>query len=293
MTETVYRDYDSDALYAQYNNRAQLSEEALNAIKADQNARSAAYVAAADRKYIDVAYGPHPRERLDIFLPAQDKAPLFAFIHGGYWQWNDKEGFEFLAKELNAAGAAFANIEYALCPAVTMAELADQCRRAIAFLWREAARYGYNASHIVVSGHSAGGHLTSLMQATDWPAFEAGLPADLVKAGLPISGVYDLEPIRLTPLNGPLGMKPEDVGPLSPMFLDPLTRSPSVIAFGGAEYDEFDRQAGDLAKAWAAKGVETSTLKLPGRDHFTALSALAETDHALFAAALKLLGLKG
>lgn len=292
MSEAVYRDYDSEALYAQYNNRAQVTEDELNAIKANQNARSKAYIEEAKRKYIDVAYGPHPRERVDIFLPEQDNAPLFAFIHGGYWQWNGKEGFEFLAKELNAAGAAFANIEYELCPAVTMEELADQCRRAIAYLWREAAQYGYNPSHIVVSGHSAGGHLTSLMQATDWPAFEDGLPSDIVAAGLPISGIYDLEAIRLTPLNDPLGMKPEDVGPLSPMFLEPLTRSPSIIAFGGAEYDEFDRQAEDMAKAWAAKGMETSTLNLPGRDHFTALSALAETDHALFAAALKLLGLR-
>jgi arylformamidase len=291
MSEAVYREYDSDALFAQYDNRAQLSEEALNAIKADQSARSAAYIAEATRKHIDLAYGPHERERLDIFLPENDGAPMFAFIHGGYWQWNDKEGFEFLAKELNAAGAAFANIEYALCPAVTMAEISDQCRRAIAYLWREAGRYGYDASRIVVSGHSAGGHLTAMMQATDWPAFEEGLPMDVVAAGLPISGVYDVEPIRLTPLNDAVRLKPEDVASQSPMFMKPTSTGPSVIAFGGNEYDEFDRQAHDLAAAWAKHGMETSTLMMPGRDHFTALSALAETDHDLFAAALKLLKL--
>ena len=292
MPEAVYRDYDSEALYAQYNNREQLSEEALNAIKADQNARSAAYIAEATRKHIDLAYGPHERERLDIFLPENDGAPMFAFIHGGYWQWNDKEGFEFLAKELNAAGAAFANIEYALCPAVTIAELTNQCRRAIAFLWRNAAKYGYDAGNIVVSGHSAGGHLTAMMQATDWPAFEDGLPMDVVAAGLPISGVYDLEPIRLTPLNDAVRMEAGDVAAVSPMFMAPTSTGPSVIAFGGNEYDEFDRQAEDLAAAWAKHGMETSTLNMPGRDHFTALSALAEADHALFAAALKLLSLK-
>ncbi len=291
MSEAVYREYDSDALFAQYDNRAQLSEEALNAIKADQSARSAAYIAEATRKHIDLAYGPHERERLDIFLPENDGAPMFAFIHGGYWQWNDKEGFEFLAKELNAAGAAFANIEYALCPAVTMAEISDQCRRAIAYLWREAGRYGYDASRIVVSGHSAGGHLTAMMQATDWPAFEEGLPMDVVAAGLPISGVYDVEPIRLTPLNDAVRLKLEDVASQSPMFMKPTSTGPSVIAFGGNEYDEFDRQAHDLAAAWAKHGMETSTLMMPGRDHFTALSALAETDHDLFAAALKLLKL--
>jgi arylformamidase len=292
MADTVYRDYDSDALYAQYNNREQLTEAELNAIKDDQNARSAAYRANATRKHIDLSYGPHEREKLDIFLPASDGAPLFAFIHGGYWQWNDKEGFEFLAKELNAAGAAFANIEYALCPAVTLAEISDQCRRAIAFLWRGGAKYGYDRRRIVVSGHSAGGHLTAMMQATDWPAFDNGLPIDVVAAGLPISGVYDVEPIRLTPLNDAVCLKPEDVADQSPMFMKPTSKGPSIIAFGGNEYDEFDRQATDLAAAWAKHGMETSTLNLPGRDHFTALSALAEPDHALFAAALTLLNRK-
>jgi arylformamidase len=292
MAEAVYRDYDSEALYAQYNNRAQVTEAELAVIKDDQNARSADYRANAAHKHLDLAYGPHDREKLDIFLPAGDGAPIFAFIHGGYWQWNDKEGFEFLAKELNAAGAGFANIEYALCPSVTIAELTDQCRRAIAFLWRESATYGCDASRIVVSGHSAGGHLTAMMQATDWPAFEDGLPMDVVAAGLPISGIYDLEPIRLTPLNDAVQMKPEDVAEVSPMFMPPTSAGESIIAFGGDEYDEFDRQASDIAAAWAKHGIATSTLNLPGRDHFTALSALAETDHDLFAAALKLLGLK-
>ena len=292
MSDIVYRDYDSEALYAQYNNRAQVTEAELGVIKDDQNARSADYRTNAERKHLDLSYGPHRRENLDIFLPEDGGAPMFAFIHGGYWQWNDKEGFEFLAKELNTAGAGFANIEYELCPAVTIAELTNQCRRAIAFLWREANIYGYDASRIVVSGHSAGGHLTSMMQATDWPAFEDGLPMDVVAAGLPISGIYDLEPIRLTPLNDAVRMGPADVAEVSPMFMKPTSTGPSIIAFGGNEYDEFDRQASDLAVAWAKHGVETSTLNLPGRDHFTALSALAEPDHVLFAAALKLLGLK-
>jgi arylformamidase len=292
MADAVYRDYDSEALYAQYNNRAQVTEDELAVIKDDQNARSADYRANATRKHLDLSYGPHEREKVDIFLPASDGGPLFAFIHGGYWQWNDKEGFEFLAKELNAKGAAFANIEYALCPAVTLAELSDQCRRAIAYLWRAAAKYGYDRRRIVVSGHSAGGHLTAMMQATDWPAFEKGLPMDVVAAGLPISGIYDVEAIRLTPLNDAVGLKPEDVADQSPMFMKPTSVGESIVAFGGDEYDEFDRQASDIAEAWGKHGMTTSTLNLPGRDHFTALSALAEPDHALFAAALKLLDLK-
>lgn len=293
MSAAVYRNFDSEALYAQYNNRAMLPAEELAAIKASQEKRSAAFRASAPRKHLDLKYGPHARERLDIYLPPKDGAPLFAFIHGGYWQWNDKEGTDFLGKELVAAGAAFANIEYALCPAVTLAELTNQIRRALAFLWKEAPKYGYDRARIVVSGHSAGGHLTAMTMVTDWPSFEKGLPVDLVSGGLPISGVYDVEPIRLTPLNDAVRMEAGDVADLSPMFMEPSTLAPAIVAFGGAESAEFHRHANDLAGAWSAHGVPAEVLDIPGRNHFTALDALAETDQRLFEAALKLLRLKG
>ena len=291
MGDPVYRNYDATALWSQYNNRAQIPAETLDAIKADQGARSADYRGTAKHAHLDLSYGGHLRERLDLFLPGGGGAPLLAFIHGGYWQWNDKEGFEFLARELVAAGAAFANIEYALCPSVTLRELTDQCRRATAYLWREAGRYGYDRERIVVSGHSAGGHLTAMLQATDWPEFAADLPAGLVAAGLPISGIYDVEPIRLTPLNDAVRLRQSDVAGLSPMFMTPTSPGPAVVAYGGGEYDEFHRQARDLASAWAGHGMETSVLELPDRDHFTALNALAEPDHDLFRAALGLLEL--
>ena len=289
MSKRVYRDYDADALYAQYNNRAQISEDALAAIKDDQNIRSQHYRSNASRKYLDVAYGAHSRERLDVFLPEKDDAPLFAFIHGGYWQWNDKEGFEFLAKEFNLAGAAFANIEYALCPHVTLAELTNQCRRALSHLWQEAARYGYDRDRIVVSGHSAGGHLTAMMLVTDWPTFDSRMPESPVNAALPISGIYDLEPVRLVPLNEAVRLKEDDVPGLSPMFIPATNKCRVVIAYGGAEYDEFHRQSKDLAAEWNKQGLSASALELSGRDHFTALSALAEPDHQLFGEAMKLL----
>ena len=123
MGEAVYRNYDAEALYAQYNNRAMIAPEELEAIKADQVRRSDAFRAAASRAELDIAYGPHARERLDLFLPEAKNAPLFAFIHGGYWQWNDKQPFVFLCEQLVAGGAAFANIEYALCPDVSLSEL--------------------------------------------------------------------------------------------------------------------------------------------------------------------------
>jgi arylformamidase len=292
MGEAIYRNYDADALYAQYNNRAMTPADELEAIKADQGRRSDAYRTAASRAELDVAYGPHPRERLNLFLPEAENPPLLAYIHGGYWQWNDKEPFDFLAEQLVANGAAFANIEYALCPDVTMTELTEQIRRALAHLWREADRFGYDRSRIVVSGHSAGGHLTAMMMATDWPSFGDGLPADLVAAGLPVSGIYDLEAVRLIPLNEAARLDVAEARALSPMFMTPSTRAPMTVVVGGTESEEFHRQADDFARAWRDAGVTADILTVPGRDHFTVLNALAEPGHELLAAAYGLLGIE-
>ena len=297
MGDPVYRNYDAAALWAQYDNRAQIPAETLDAIKADQAARSEDYRRATRRAYFNVAYDRyvyhrHWRQRLDLFLPTgRGTPPLFVFIHGGYWQWNKKEDFNFLAREFVDAGAAFANVEYALCPSVTLGELTNQCRHAGAFLWRGAEYYGYDRERIVVSGHSAGGHLAAMLQTTDWSKIGGDLPADFVAGCLPISGIYDIEPIRLTPLNDAVRLEQSDVPGLSPMFLKPTSPGPAIAAYGEAEYDEFHRQARDLASAWAGHGTEISVLELPDRNHFTALNALAEPDHDLFRAALGLLGL--
>ena len=292
MAEAIYRDYrDRESLYAQYDNRSMIAPQTLDAIKARQAERSDACRADARRSAVDLSYGQHPRERLDLFLPEADGAPLFAFIHGGYWQWNDKEPFAFLGEQLVPAGAAFANIEYALCPTVTLTELTQQIRRAIAWLWREAERFGYDRERIVVSGHSAGGHLTAMTMATDWPAFGADLPANVVAAGVPISGVYDIEPLRHTPLNDAVRMDEAEARALSPIFLEPATTAPMAVVAGGDESDEFRRQARDFAAEWGRFGVESEILIVPGTDHFTVLDTLAETGHPTVAAARRLLGI--
>ena len=291
MSEAVYRDYDADALYAQYNNRAMTPEDVIADIKADQAVRTEAFNAAATRAQFDIAYGPHPRERLDLFLPEAENPPLFVYIHGGYWQWNDKEPFSCLAEQLAPAGAAFANIEYELCPNISLTELTGQIRRAVAYLWREAGRLGYDRDRVVVSGHSAGGHLTAMMMATDWPALADDLPVDVVSAGLPISGIYDIEPIRLTPLNDLVRMDAAEASALSPVFMTPPSPMPLVAVIGGDESEEFYRQANDLADAWRTPDAPAEILNAPGRDHFSVLNTLTEPGHEVLKAALRLLGL--
>ncbi len=248
-------------------------------LKADQAVRTDAFNAAATKAEFDISYGPHPRERLDLFLPDSENPPLFVYIHGGYWQWGDKELYSFMAEQLVPGGAAYANIEYELCPNISLTELTDQIRRALAYLWREAGRLGYDRDRIVVSGHSAGGHLTAMMMATDWPRFDAqspALPVDLVKGGCGISGLYDLEPIRLCFLNQELKLDPEAVARNSPLALAPRGPGTLLLAVGSEEGPEYRRQSEDLAAAWRRHGIAVEVLVLAGQNHFTIVEQLGD-----------------
>lgn len=283
MGTTVYLDYDADTLYAEYNNRGKVADFADFA--ASWTKRSDALRASGVRRQLDLSYGPEARSRFDLFLPDADNPPLHAFIHGGYWQWNDKEAFAFLAEPFLEAGIAFASIEYTLCPETDLAGLVDQVRRAFAHLWKQGPSLGYDRERMQVSGHSAGGHLTGVILTTDWPAFEDGLPGDLVKSGMPISGIFDLEPIRHTPIGDPLGLDSSNVASLSPMFAPPRTRAETVVALGSLEGREFHRQAETLAASFRSHGCAVRIESVAGTHHFSVLDTFARPDSALFRAA--------
>ncbi len=288
MDETVYLDYDADTLFAEYNNRGKVAD--YEAFAADWAARSdSTRTRLAGGASIDLRYGDGPRETFDLFLPTADKPPLFAFIHGGYWQWNDKNAYAFLADAFVDAGIGFANIEYALCPDVTLTELVNQIRRAFAHLWCEAENLGYDRDRIMVCGHSAGGHLTGVVLTTDWAQFGAGLPANLVHAAMPVSGIFDLEPIRHTPIGDPLGLDAEGAATLSPMFALPRTNANTVIALGAHEGREFHRQAEEFGGNLRRHGTQVRIDSIAGANHFSVLENLANPGGVLFARAKDLL----
>jgi arylformamidase len=189
------------------------------------------------------------------------------------------------------AGIAVAVVEYALCPAVTLAELTDQVRRALIHLWKSADDYGLDRDRMLVSGHSAGGHLAGMMLATNWPDLDSNLPPDIIAGGLPISGIYDLEPIRHTPLNQAVRLTQGDIEPLSPMFLKPESRAPVTVAVGGLESLEFNRQAADLVRVWKDWSVDTRLLVVPEVNHYTIVFQLSEPEGGLFKEVLRLLKL--
>src|SRR5437773_4558714 len=231
MGQTVFRHYDQEALDREYNNRLKVPEFAEYLDRWPRTSE------AARRELpcrLDVRYGASPGETLDIF-PADGPgpAPVHVFIHGGYWHRMDKADFSYVARGLRPAGAATVVLDYGLVPAIDLDELVRQCRAAIAWVHRHARQWGGDPDRIAISGHSAGGHLVAMLLATDWAA--SGVPADVVKAGCAISGLYDLEPIRLCYLNRVLALTPEVAQRNSPVHLAPARPTPLILAVGGTE----------------------------------------------------------
>ncbi|GJD50455.1 hypothetical protein OPKNFCMD_3194 [Methylobacterium crusticola] len=268
MPEADWRTMDRAALSAAYDNSGAVpgSADAMARLRE----RSAAFRAAHPGE-LDLPYGEAARRRVDVFRCGRAQAPLLAFIHGGYWQRNAKEGFSCLAEGPLAHGLDVAMIGYTLCPEATLTALAGEVRAAVAWLRAHAAR-----GRLVVSGWSAGGHLAALAMA--WPG---------VDAGLAVSGVFDLAPIRRTALDDALRLTPEEVASLSPIRQLPAASGPLTVAFGTRELPELRRQSAEYQAARARAGLPGDLLPLDD-DHFSILDGLARPDGALTRAAVAL-----
>lgn len=272
----------------QYNNRANVPEHPE--LLAEWAARSAAWQADA-KAMRTLVYGDSDAEVLDLFLADAEGAPVHMYIHGGYWQANDRKSSSFVARPLVTAGAHVAVIDYGLCPNVTIDEIARQCRAALAWLWRESERFGGDPNRITVSGHSCGGQLVGMAMATDWTESGADLPRDLVKGGVSVSGIFDLEPLLNTTINIKVGMDGETARRNSPLFMEPASDAPLALYWGGDEADAFRLQSEAMAAAWGAKGVETVAEAISGVNHFTVLTGMEDPAHPATRAILQQLGL--
>lgn len=278
---------DRETLDAEYNLRARVPEFQTYFDRYDR--MSAAFRRDA-RGCLDLAYGPGPRQAIDLFLPQASAPPLAVFIHGGYWQSQDRKRFSFVAAPLVEAGAAVALIGYDLAPAVDMDAMVGQMRAAIAWLYRHGAELGYDPDRLVVSGHSAGGHLAAMALATEWTG-EGALPEDLIKGICPISGIFDLEPIRLCYLDEVLGLTPEQVRRHSPLNLPPRARCAVTVTVGGRETAAFLEHSRRYADYLSANGVTCELAVQPDLDHFTTIEAMAEPESLTARAICRQLGL--
>lgn len=283
MSEKIFRDYDQAGLDAQYDNRAKVPAfpDYLRRFKAESAATRDQY---AGRIRLDVPVGPGPVERVDIFPAAGPQpAPVLVFIHGGYWLMLDKEDFSFVAKGLVPHGITTVVINYALIPSVRMGEVVRHCRQATAWVLSQAAGFGGDPERVAVAGHSAGGHLTAMVAATDWSTFTAPLVKTPVAhrpvGGVSLSGLHDLEPISRCYLQQSLQLTDDEVARYSPMRLPPPRQGSWLALVGEKEGPEYHRQSTELAERWSAAGAADVQARIvPGHDHFSIMMALADPD---------------
>lgn len=277
MTDTVYLDYDQARLDAQYNNRLRWPDYK------EHFASWRAWSTETCKKlpcHLDLAFGPDPMEKLDIVpaapSPEGNGAPLYVFIHGGYWYSLDKADYTYVAEGMHPHGIATAVNNFGLAPDTSMDQIVRQNRAALAWLWRNARTYGADPERIYVCGHSAGGHLAVMLLATDWPAFGAGLPRDLVKGACSIGGLFDMEAIRLSYLNKTLKMDRNEAARNAPLLQRYPVPAPLSLVVAVDETPEYHRQSQAMAALWRGLGYPVDLLVPQGLNHFDVANQLRD-----------------
>ena len=286
----VFLDYDQQALDAAYDQAAYApNREQLIRRRESDSAAVRARLGEPER----FAYGSAEIEQLDLYRAAGDRRPMFVFIHGGAWRAGRAAGYAGPAEMLTAAGAHYVvpDFSWVQDAAGDLTVLADQVRRAIAWVYRNAARFGGDPSRLYLGGQSSGGHLAAVAMTTDWRRqFE--LPADIIKGGLLISGMYELAPVRLSKRSAYVAFDDVCVEALSPIrHLDQL-HAPVVVAYGTCETPEFQRQNREFAAAVAAAGKPVRLLVGEHYNHFELPETLGNPYGLLGRAALELMGLR-
>ncbi len=224
---------------------------------------------------LDVRFGPTVEETMDVFPAADPDAPILVFIHGGYWRRLSSKEFSLVARGPVALGITTVVTNYALCPKVTLPEITRQSRAAVAWLYRSEHPIIGNCNRIFVAGHSAGGHQVARLLATDWET-DYGLPADVIKGGFAISGLFDLRPLRYSWLQPMLQLSEEIVRNESPQFKLPRKSAPMIATVGGDETSEFKRQSSDYVAALKGAGLSADYYEQPGKNHFTAIDGFLD-----------------
>jgi acetyl esterase/lipase len=253
---------DRQALDAAYNNSTAVADS--DRYLADWLRRSKALrVRMPD--HLNLAYGDAPRARLDFFPTNRTGAATLLFFHGGYWQRNTKEGFSFVAEGPLAHGFHVAVAGYTLAPEATMDGIVREARTALRWLHQHLTTLGSDPARLYVSGWSAGGHLAAMLM--DEP---------LVAGGFAISGLFDLEPIRLSYLNEKLGLDAEQARRNSPMLNLGARSAKFMIAYGSDELPELKRQSREFGAAWTARGLPIEMIEVADCHHYAILEQLAQ-----------------
>jgi arylformamidase len=281
-------------LQDQYDNRARVADSATQLARWTEASRHARE--GSPRKVLDIAYGDGPNETLDVFPAGVPNAPVLVYVHGGYWRSLDKSDFSFVAPSFVADGATVVLPNYALCPTVTIEDIALQMVRAVAWVLRHVGDHGGDARRLALVGHSAGAHLAAMLLSCRWKQVADDLPLQPLTGALAISGLYDLEPLRHTAfLQTDLRLTPSQVARCSPAFFPRpkvgATSGRLYAAVGADESDEFLRQNQLIRDQWGPTAVPVCET-VPGKNHFTILESLVDPKGRLHDLALRLVDLR-
>ena len=236
----------------------------------------------------DLRWGDHPDETLDFFPSALRNSPLLVFMHGGYWQELSKNESLFPAPDCVGNGIAFGSINYTLAPRAGVEKIVDQCRRAVAWLHRQADALGFDGARIFVSGSSAGAHLAAMMLLRGWQT-TVGLSDHAIAGAVLLSGIYDLEPLVGTYISKPLNLTAADAHGLSPMNLELGPPVPCIVAWGENETSESKRQSKSYASRLHDAGFPVAAFEVAGANHFDIVFDLADRRTPLGRATLELI----
>ena len=265
--QRLYREFaTAAAIDAQYNAGAAVADAGAYLRGYAERSRVARERLRGD---LDIAYGPTLDETLDIFPADAPVAPVFVFIHGGYWRALSSKDFSCVAVGLQASGITTVVVNYSLCPKVTIDEITRQCRAAVAWVLRCIGGHGGDPTRVAVGGHSAGGHLAAMCLEARWQE-DYGLARDPLAAAVLVSGIYDLEPLRHSYLQPAIRLDDGIVARNSPLFAVRPCATPLLVTWGGDESAEFARQSTSFHEAWLAAGNPSELLPQPGANHFSA-----------------------
>lgn len=253
----VYKQYDQAALDRQYNNRLQVPEWAEHLERWERTSRD------AEKKYApikNIAYGEGKLENLDIYPSSQPGSKVLVFIHGGYWHKLDKSDFHFIGSGFHSCNVSTVIINYPLAPVVTVEAIVQSCRKALAWIGRNISDYNGDRQQIYIAGHSAGGHLAAMMM--------TGEIVISIKGVCAMSGLFNLEPIRLSEINEVLHLNEQTVLQNSPVKLKPGLSCQLLIAVGSNETDEYKEQSRELVKCWKDR-VPVNLVEVEGANHYS------------------------
>ena len=284
----VYRDFDQSQLDIEYNARATVPDYTIFGRQNDAFSKEARETLEC---LLDVSYGDHPDELIDVF-PAGQKAPVFLYFHGGYWRANSQKQAAAMAPNFVKHGIAVVPVNYSLAPSASLDEITRQSRAAVAWVWKNGAEtFGADPDRIFIGGTSAGGHITGMVLAGGWHD-RFGVPENCIKGALALNGLYDLEPVRLSEPNEWAQLDEPAARRNSPIHHLPEQGCPLIVSYGGSETSEFKRQSNIYAAAWRNHGWPCSEFEVSECNHFNIPQQLRDPTTPLCREVFQMIGLE-